>query len=397
MTAPTTGRWKRRLLLLSASLIVTLLLAELVARALLPNPFATEDELRGMYENAEQDGAVRTRPLWEGQHTVEGRSIPVLLNELGLRGPPLPRRTDRTERVLVLGDSFVFGYGVTQAEAFPQVLAKLVSTSLGREVVAGNAGVPGYGTVEQARCLERIRAAFEPDLVIATIYIGNDFIDDRQVSKYVQDGFSMTGEWARLMRHSARARLSLVSRAAMGLELLLMRTGSALALRPTPTEAELNALRGFPSRAGPNQCAAGLFMDHIDDQMVWGEVGGEPVIPRVLQTVRESLKSIQAGAKPAPVLVLILPTWWHVDPASRLELMKDVGLDSEHYRAGLAQERLESVCAELGLTCLDSTRAFNGRSDPLALFLPANRHLNRDGHRFIAELLTGPVTQLLQD
>ncbi|HZL99855.1 MAG TPA: GDSL-type esterase/lipase family protein, partial [Planctomycetota bacterium] len=323
-------------LTLVGCLLIVLVGFELGARLLVPDPFQAEADLVGMYQDGEEPGSVRTVPGWEGEFTIEGRTLPIRLNSLGLRGPePGPPRPGEL-RVLCLGDSFVFGHGVTAEEAFPHVLQERLAARLGRPVTAGNAGVPGYGTVEQLHCLRRIGPAFGPSIVVCTLYLGNDFVDDRVLNKHVEGGYSVTGQWAALMRRSPRARLAFHSRAWLRLELLLLEAGWPWALQPGASPEEQEAFAGFPRRADPNQCMAGLFMDVIDPARSWDEQRPAPVVPRVLARTADSLRAIVAEAGAARVLVVVLPSWWHVVNGDRLAVMQEVGLDPAEYRAGLA-------------------------------------------------------------
>jgi len=378
-----------------ASLVILAGGFELAARVLFANPFGAEGEMAGMYQNSAESSSVRTVPGWSGDVTVEGRTVGVHLNRLGLRSPEIGPRRPGELRVLCLGDSFVFGYGVADDETFPEVLRGLLADRLQRPVVVGNAGVPGYGTVEQALCLQRLRADFDPDVVVSTIYIGNDFVEDRDVSRFVEGGFAMKGEWADLLRTSRRARLMLHSRAWMHVEFHLIESGSPWALELKPTATEELAFMGFPRRDGPgNQCQAGLFMDIIDPRHSW-QTGGPPVVPRVLARTEGSLRSIQASAGSARVLVVILPSSWHLDEAGRLEYMTSVGLDPADYRLGLTQQRLETLCAKLGLPVVDVTPFARRLEDPTNLFLPEDHHLNPEGHRFVAGLLADRIATLV--
>src|SRR5262245_56187986 len=388
-------RWRRRTLLPLLLLAGTAAALELGARAVFPSPFATEGELVGMYENAEEAGSVRTVPGWQGEMTVDGRTVPVRLDALGLRSPEIGARRPGELRVLCLGDSFTFGYGVTAEESWPDVLGGLLAQRLGRTVLTGNAGVPGYGTVEQARCLRRIGPAFDPDVVLATIYLGNDFTDDQVAAKYVEGGYSMSGEWAALMRSSARARFMLDSRAWFKLEMTFIEADAPWALQPVTPPEEVEAFAGFPRRSRPNQCIAGLFMDTIDPGRSWDAAQPTPVVPRVMKKVSESLSAIRDAAGNARVLVLVIPSWWHLVEADRLALLAKVKLDPADYRVGLTQQRMLSVCHKLPLPVLDLTPTLAALPDLPGAFL-ADRHLSPAGHRVVAEAVAPEVEKLVR-
>jgi lysophospholipase L1-like esterase len=89
------------------------------------------------------------------------------INEGGYRGPLRPAGDHPgVVRVLVLGESCAFGYGVPYADTFSSRLEEILRAS-GRDVEVVNGGVIGY-TVRQG--LERYRAMgrpYRPDFVVA--------------------------------------------------------------------------------------------------------------------------------------------------------------------------------------------------------------------------------------
>ena len=98
-----------------------------------------------------------------------GIGAPVQLNSLGFRGPePLPDGAPRT-RIVALGDSFTFGYGVEVQDAWPARLAERLSAARRAgepPVEVLNLGVGGYATHDEAIVLRERALALQPDLVI---------------------------------------------------------------------------------------------------------------------------------------------------------------------------------------------------------------------------------------
>ena len=96
-------------------------------------------------------------------------SVTVRHSPQGLRDRvyPVPRRPG-TRRILVLGDSVVWGWGVEQHEIFTEVLERSLPRT---EVIA--AGVPGYGTTQELLLYERRLRRFRPDVVVLAL-LSND-------------------------------------------------------------------------------------------------------------------------------------------------------------------------------------------------------------------------------
>lgn len=76
-------------------------------------------------------------------------------------------------RILLLGDSQAFGWGVTYEETTGALLEREL-TAQGRSVEVLNAGVPGYNAAQEAAYLATLGPAFKPDCVLV-LFTGNDF------------------------------------------------------------------------------------------------------------------------------------------------------------------------------------------------------------------------------
>ena len=86
-------------------------------------------------------------------------------NELGLRDSPI--REDGARRILAIGDSCTYGWGLAQEDAYPQVLQSLLDRQFGAErfrVI--NAGVPGFTSHHGLLYLRERGLALHPEIVI---------------------------------------------------------------------------------------------------------------------------------------------------------------------------------------------------------------------------------------
>jgi hypothetical protein len=105
----------------------------------------------------------------------DGEQIRVVQNRFGHRGPELTAGMKAgARRILFLGDSFTEAVQVNENELFT---ARLDQADSRFEVI--NAGVGGWGTVQQYLYLENEGIGFKPDIVVQMFY-SNDLSDNCQ-------------------------------------------------------------------------------------------------------------------------------------------------------------------------------------------------------------------------
>ena len=138
--------WLGRLGLVVASCAVTLSLLEAALNWVPAWSRATTRGERLAFIPYRPDGRLgfTLRPGVEVRHADRDFSVSVAVNALGMRGPE--RRAAKsvgTARILLLGDSFAFGWGVEQEEAFGARLERLLTerVGLGRGAARGRAGL----------------------------------------------------------------------------------------------------------------------------------------------------------------------------------------------------------------------------------------------------------------
>jgi hypothetical protein len=114
------------------------------------------------------------RPGQEGWFETAQFRTYVRVNPQGLRDDEHTyARSDGRSRILVLGDSFAWGYGVDEAERFSERL----ETALNVEVI--NAGVSGYSTDQELLWDRDEGVKYDVDLVLLVL-TGNDIGDVHQ-------------------------------------------------------------------------------------------------------------------------------------------------------------------------------------------------------------------------
>ena len=169
------GSFLTNLALLAASTVITLLLCELLLRVLGFGPLYTSPE-RDRYWKYDSLLGWAHQPGQEGVFETPQFRTSVHINSKGLRDEEHTyERNGETPRILVLGDSFTWGYGVEEPERFSEWLEK----SLGAEVI--NAGVSGYSTDQELLWMQTEGTKYDIDLIIL-VFAGNDIGDNlRQI------------------------------------------------------------------------------------------------------------------------------------------------------------------------------------------------------------------------
>lgn len=77
-------------------------------------------------------------------------------------------------RIVGIGDSYMFGYGVDQEYRYMDVLEKKLGQKYNKTVQTFSLAVPGYNFVMEKEALDRYGMGLEPDIVIYE-FVNNDF------------------------------------------------------------------------------------------------------------------------------------------------------------------------------------------------------------------------------
>ncbi len=166
--------------------IVALLILELIFRLFVPAPidllqlnefvesergkFAQYDELLG----------------WVGKPNINDdfqwmdTSHKVIQNSYGFRGTDHAQGPSDRRRILVLGDSFVWGFGVENEEIFTSLMGN--SGDGKTEVI--NCGVSGYGNDQDYLYWQKHGHLWQPDDVVLVITAYTDIVDNLFAKRY---------------------------------------------------------------------------------------------------------------------------------------------------------------------------------------------------------------------
>lgn len=140
---------------------------------------------------------------------------PVELNDAGFRTPPVAEtKPPGTLRVVALGDSHTFGWGVRDEECYARLLEGALNRLAGpdRKVEVVNLGIPGINAVQESRVFERYGEPLDPDLVMIQFELNDTLVpavlldaDFSRLRPLFSVAFLKYG-WARLRGKEVEAR-----------------------------------------------------------------------------------------------------------------------------------------------------------------------------------------------
>lgn len=290
-------------------------------------------------------------------------------NQAGFRAKELsPSPPDGLRRVLLFGDSFTEGVGVSDGKRFSDLLETLVP-----DVEVLNLGVRATGTDQQLLYFREVASQVEYDLVIVGLYTGDIL---RNHSKY---GVLMTAEG----EHFEKPYFQLED--------------GELALHNVPVPKAAADYSSIDRADRDRVYHAGLayrLRMMVRDVAPWAK----PLLQRVTRyqpapylksaddpawTLTRAIVDQWAAEASAPLLVLSIPPYQYVEGTASVTSYRE--------RFG---ELAESAAVRVHDT-LDDLRAAARRQGRAAIRIPGDAHYNGAGHRVIAESMAPAVAQLL--
>lgn len=167
---PTKGRKNARcrelllsFLIFCGTLLILLFLGEMSVRVLFPQWAPRTARITKFWQYHSQYGWAHI-PGTSGRFSAFGTNTPVSINAKGFRGPEFPFEKGEKFRAIVLGDSFVWGYGVAYEDTF---VARLAQTFPNSEFV--NMGVSGYSLDQELLLFREEGRKYKPDVVIVVV------------------------------------------------------------------------------------------------------------------------------------------------------------------------------------------------------------------------------------
>lgn len=320
-------------------------------------------------------------------------SVRIRTNRYGLRGPEpaMPKPAGRF-RILVLGDSFTFGFPVQDEETFCSLLeARLRARGYAVEVV--NAGVSSYSPTLHYISLRDAWLAFEPDLVMLWYDLG-DLQDDYRYQKnllydadgrlsrcdprYVHGRFDWW-EWANNRSALAKYLYTKGVRTWEKIRILGLWGYVQAKLRGERAKVAIGRLRGQQAQANALEYERFLLVrEFATEELVqpaWA------ISAKYLTMIRDLL-----AERDIPFLLGVYPYGMVVGPDQWATGRTFWGFEpGRTYSAAVALNVFEAFSKESGVPLLNTFPAFEAAAKTESLFYDWDGHCTPAGHRVLAE------------
>ncbi|MGD9140459.1 MAG: GDSL-type esterase/lipase family protein [bacterium] len=175
------------ILIVCVALIVTLVAMEALIRI-----FRPQTRFAAIVNTWDRE--VGTRHICGGRGFVKTKDFKMdaIINSKGLRDREFAyEKREGIKRIIVLGDSFTFGYGVQADETFSKVLERILNAEGGGDETweVLNMGVGSTGTAQQYALFLREGIKYDPDYVVLCFCQANDYWDNITCGLYtLEDG-----------------------------------------------------------------------------------------------------------------------------------------------------------------------------------------------------------------
>lgn len=433
-----TATWLALLLFADASAAVqSRLLARVLVLAISTLLAVAAFEVAGRAVLGRASGGHLNPPGLDRPFVTDEFQTHVVTNRQGLReNEETPPKTASETRVLFVGDSVVFGWGVEGEQSLPAACeglwndqTKAPSGGGPRKTVRTiNAGKPGSALPDYLRVMRYDAPAWEADWIVLGFLIGNDcpvsppvsLANEEAVQRAVQRWrreLSRETQWAGLRRSLFLSAIHRSTQRALGAARGASSSSKAGPLFGEPNPLDGERLEAEVRSSGKEQLLRARIEDLesdgwmekgrqwrinpwllrsaiLDQDGVLCALGEQPAKRTLLRNewgLCEALldEAVRlANLQQARLCILALPSPYQVSPRCR-QFLRDLGCDAPESlsRAKTINRWLSEYCRRRKLLLVDPLDDFLASEDPDRLFFPQDGHPTPSGHALIAQRL----------
>lgn len=327
------------------------------------------------------------------------------INSLGFRDREFTLTHPNVQRVVALGDSMTWGWGVEQEAAWPKVLERTLLAG-GIAVEVANLGKPGGSPLDYADIAERALPVLKPDLTV----IGVLQLDDLKQMEYPRET-TLSMRLGRLKHYTFPNLIGLAQRI---VRLAVAKRVPAPWLQEWKPEAQ--ALEsGWTGDAALRFAALdpeiktlfrhgalnpSVIQTEVQDPTYFSDLQDphSDHVRRLVDTMSSGLARIEriAHETGGRVLVVSVPQGAYTDPRA-LAARRHMGfkVDDSMLTTEAPDTEIEAACTRAGVPFASVTDEFRHGLGPEPLFFELDGHFTQAGHERFARLIAAKVASLL--
>jgi len=285
------------------------------------------------------------------------------LNSLGFKDVEFSHEKGQAYRILGLGDSFAFGVVPYDNNYLTLLESGLQKKSTNVEVF--NMGIPSTGPKEYLSLLVREGLDYHPDMVLVSLFVGNDFLESIKTRKWY------TYSYVASFFHYAMA---------LG------------------RKYERHAVHGEGQYC--DDCANFNEDAYVKLEMERSFifVPESPLFLSALDRVLESLVKIHEICKKSGIklVVLIVPDEVQINPQLQSEVRRQLATEGKGWNATQPNEKLAEKMKAMNIDFLDLYPYFLEEAHQHQLYRPRDTHWNIAGNQFAATTIKNYLLHYLK-
>ena len=386
---------RKRLLLFFATLLVFFLGSIIL------------DRLTGVFLASHDQGLIFPRNVTRHFQTPEF-FFTATTNSLGFRDRDFSQQKKVQTRIVALGDSFTYGWGVEAEESWPKVLEKTLRSS-GLDVEVANLGKPGSSPRDYADVAERSISLLHPDIVIVGVLQGDDLaqMDLPPPALRLGPAADVRARHERLRRVAGwlyPELLSMIDEQSAATILSDEWKQDAQVIVNVFTAEEKARLEHLDGRI-----KSAFFQGELNPWLIYLSIHSPDYFLQtvdlkaaktklLISKVSEQIARIKSAADRvnAKVIVVSVPYGIYVSPAS-FDSRRRIGfaVAPEMLTTNAEDEAVKNASLLANVDFFEFTDQFRRASINQQFFFELDGHFNRTGHAYFAEALTPVVTKTL--
>lgn len=304
----------------------------------------------------------RLKPNARTTYTTSEFSTDLAINAQGIRDDdPIGPKAPGERRLLVSGDSFVLSVQVPLAQTFVKRLEARLNAQVSGAGAARwrviNGGVQGYGPVNEWLFFDRVTAAFQPDVVVQMVYVGNDAIEAYNLRSWMAAGPPPPAAGA----------------AALGSARRLVRSSVVWQM----------------ARVRWDQLRSRFVTNTPEPPLATYLETPPPYVAEGIEVARDAFRRIadRAGTLGARTVLVLVPARFQVNDVDFGYMSAAVTQAGAQLIRQSGTERFAKALAPLALPTLDLLPIFLGQPHRQDLFFQRNVHLTPRGHEVVEAAL----------